>query len=278
MKKIIAAIDGLKFSESTRDYAVHIAQELNAHLVGVFLDDAIYTSYKIYDLVVKEGVSEQKLKQYDEKDSETRRQAAENFEKTCSDAGLHYSIHHDHNIALKELLHESIYADLLIIDANETLTDYKERQPTRFIRDLVAGVECPVLLVPSRYKPIEKILFLYDGEPSSVYAIKMFSYLLPAFNHLETEVFSVKNLNQSLHLPGNKLMKELMKRHFPKTSYTVLKGWAEIEITDYLKCQTSNVLVVLGSYKRGRVSRWLSQSMADVLMKELKLPLFITHN
>ena len=225
MKKIIAAIDGLKFSESTKSYAVHIAQQLNAHLVGVFLDDTTYNSYKVYDLVVKEGVSEQKLKQYDEKDNETRRKATENFERACSDAELNYSIHHDHNIALKELLHESIYADLLIIDASETLTHYEEKQPTRFIRDLLADVQCPVLLVPPRYKPIEKILFLYDGEPSSVYAIKMFSYLFPAFKHLETEVLSVKNPNQSLHLPDNKLMKELMKRHLPKTNYKVMKGY-----------------------------------------------------
>ena len=36
MKKIIAAFDGLKFSKSTRDYAIQIAKENNAHLVGVF--------------------------------------------------------------------------------------------------------------------------------------------------------------------------------------------------------------------------------------------------
>ena len=49
MKKIIAAIDSLKFSESTRDYAVQLAKQNGAHLVGVFLDD--HTSYKIYDLI-----------------------------------------------------------------------------------------------------------------------------------------------------------------------------------------------------------------------------------
>ena len=49
MKKIIAAFDGLKFSVSTRDYAIQISQTNDAHLVGVFLDD--HTSYKIYDLI-----------------------------------------------------------------------------------------------------------------------------------------------------------------------------------------------------------------------------------
>ena len=62
MKKIIAAFDGLKYSESTRDYAIYLAKQTNTHLVGVFMDDPTYTSYKIYELIEKEGVSEDKLK------------------------------------------------------------------------------------------------------------------------------------------------------------------------------------------------------------------------
>jgi nucleotide-binding universal stress UspA family protein len=69
-----------------------------------------------------------------------------------------------------------------------------------------------------------------------------------------------------------------MKRHFPGAGYNVLKGIAEVEITEYLKTQKQNLLIVLGAYRRGRVSRWFRQSMADVLMKELKAPLFIAHN
>lgn len=277
MKKIIAAIDGLKYSESTEKYAVQIAKQLNAHLVGVFLDDPTYTSYNIYDVVVKEGASEAKLKQYDEEDAEIRREASKHFEAACSEEGLNYSIHHDNNIALHDLLHESIYADLLIIDSHETFTHYEEKQPGRFVRDLLGDVQCPVLLVPHKYKPIEKIVLLYDGEPSSVYAIKMFSYMFPVFKHMDTEIVSVKNANQSLHLPDNKLMKEFIKRHFPKAEYNIIKGFAEVEIAKYLKTIGPNVLVVLGAYLRGRVSRWFHQSMADTLVKETKLPLFIAH-
>jgi nucleotide-binding universal stress UspA family protein len=277
MKKIIAAIDGLKFSESTMNYAVHIAKQLNAHLVGVFLDDPTYTSYKIYDVVVKEGVSEAKLKQYDEEDAEKRKEAATRFESVCNDAGINHSVHHDRDIALRELLHESIYADLLVIDSHETLTHYEEKQPSRFIRDLLAEVQCPVLLVPHKYKPIDKIVLLYDGEPSSVYAIKMFTYLLPLFKNTDTEVLCVKTVNKTAHLPDNKLMKEYIKRHFPKVDYKVIKGFAEVEIVKHLKNFSPNVLAVLGAYRRGKVSRLFHESMADTLIKETKLPLFIAH-
>jgi hypothetical protein len=278
MKKFIAAFDGLKYAASTANCAIALTKHTHAHLVGVFLDDRLYTSYKIYDLVVNEGVSDNRLKKYEEQDKATRAAAADTFEINCQKEKLEYSVHHTPDIAIQELKHESIYADLLVIDANETFTHYKEKPPTRFIRDLLEDVQCPVLIVPGKYKSIQKLVLLYDGEPSSVYAIKMFSYLLPQLKHLETEVITVNPTAKNQHLPDNRLMKEFMKRHFPNATYTVLKGLAEIEIIDHLKKQHSNTLVVLGAYKRGNVSRWFRESMADTLMKQIKLPLFIAHN
>ena len=87
MKKIIAAFDGLKFSESTLNYAIHIAKLTDAHIVGVFLDDITYTSYKIYEVVTQEGSSPRKLNEYDSKDRAVRDQAASDFENACRIAG-----------------------------------------------------------------------------------------------------------------------------------------------------------------------------------------------
>lgn len=278
MKKIIAAFDGLKYSQSTEGYALYIARQTNTHLVGIFMDDPIYTSYKIYQVIVKEGASDKEVKKYEAIDKATRAAAAKTFETACQNAKLEYSVHHDRDIAINELKHESIYADLLIIDSKETLTHYTEKLPTRFIRDLLGDAQCPVLVVPPKHKPIKKIILLYDGEPSSVHAIKMFSYLLPQLKHLDTEVISVKPAEETLHMPDNKLMKEFMKRHYPKAKYTVMKGLAEDEIVMRLKQEKENALVILGAYRRGLVSRWFRESMADTLMKEVKLPLFIAHN
>jgi len=278
MKKIVAAFDGLKYSNSTRDYAIYLAKQTNSHLIGVFLDDRMYMSYKIYELLVKKNVPENKLKVYAEKDKAARDASAKNFEEVCQHHGLEYSVHRDRNVAIQELKHESIYADLLIIDSKETLTHYTETFPTRFIRDLLSDAQCPVVLVPQKYKPVQKIILLYDGEPSSVHAIKMFSYLLPQLKHLPAEVISVKPKRATLHIPDTKLIKEFMKRHFPKAKYSVMKGLAEVEIVKHLKQQQENAIVVLGAYRRGTVSRWFRESMADILMNEVKLPLFIAHN
>ncbi len=279
MNKIIAAIDGLKFSDSTVQYAVQLARETNAHLVGVFLDDFTYHSYKIYELVSKSGgVDEAKHERLERADQRTRDESVDRFTNACREAGLNFSIHHDKSIALHELLHESIYADLLIIESKETLTHYEETIPTQFIRDLLSEIQCPALVVPNKYKQPDKLILLYNGQPSSVHAIRTFSNLFPELKYLETEVISVRESRGNRHVPDNRLMKEFMKRHFPQAYYTVLNGYADVEITENLKAQENNVLVVLGAYERSRVSRWFRESMADILMADADVPLFIAHS
>lgn len=277
MKKFIVAFDGLRFSESVRDYAIELANQSNAHLVGVFLDDFMHHSYKIQNLITENKNYHSKQKELETKDVATRKEAVKNFEIACQEAGLQYNVHHDRNVAIQELLRESIYADLLMIDNTETLTAYTEKIPSEFIRDLLSQTKCPVLMVPHHFKPIDKIVLLYNGDPSSVYAIKMFSYILSSLKEHPTEVVSVKGENQSSHLPNNALMKEFMKRHFPEVSYTILKGSAETEIQNYLKRTGNYSLVILGAYGRGMISNWLRPSMADMIMKELQIPLFIAH-
>jgi nucleotide-binding universal stress UspA family protein len=278
MKKIIVALDGLKYSDSAVQYAIQLTRQAQAHLVGIMLEDATYTSYKVYELITKNKDAGEKIKQYEQKDKEIREQASLKFAQSCRLAGINYSIHHDKNIALQDLLHESIYADLLVIDSKETLTHYDEKRPTRFIRDLLADVQCPVLVVPPKFKTTDKIIFLYDGAPSSVYAIKMFSYLFPFSESTRAQILSVKSPGQNLHMPDNRLMKELVKRYFPGAEYQVIKGLPEVEIIQTLKQLPRQMLVVLGAYRRGRVSRWFRESMADTLLKEMSVPLFIAHH
>ncbi|WP_298734256.1 universal stress protein [uncultured Chitinophaga sp.] len=277
MKKIVVVFDGLRFSDSTLRYAIAVARQQPSHLVGLFLDDFTYNSFSMYKML-KAGATNAGIKEMEAKDEAIREISVRHFEQACQEAGLNYSVHRDRSIAIQEILHESIYADMLIIDMEETLATEEEPAPTRFIRDLLVDVQCPVLLVPPEYREIKKLVLLYDGEPSSVYAIKMFSYLLPGLQQLSTEVVSVNDPGDGLHLPDNRLMKEFMKRHFPKAAYKVLQGRAEPVITEFLQQQATGTLAVLGAYRRGMVSRWFRPSMADELMEALAMPLFIAHN
>ncbi len=277
MKKIIAAIDGLKYAESTVHYAIQIARETQAHLVGVFLEDFSYHSYSIYELAPRLEPWEQQVRKLNEEDLISRAESVEKFTALCHKADVEFTVHHDRNFAIAELLHESIYADLLVIGGKETLSPLRQEPPTGFLRDLLGDIQCPVMVVPEDFEIVEKVVLLYDGQPSSMFAIKMFSYLLPHLKELSVEILSVKPQDENLHVPDNRLMKEFAKRHFRNATYQVLHGNPEDEIVHYLNESELATLVVLGAYQRNLVSRWFRRSMADVLMEKLDNPLFIAH-
>jgi nucleotide-binding universal stress UspA family protein len=279
MKKILAVFDGYKMSFSTLNYSIQLAKATKAHLTGVFLDECIYHTYSVYNVLTTEKNAQEVLKKLDERDEKKRERSVISFQKACVAAGINFSIHRDKNIAIQELKYESLFADLIIINEYETFSRFKEKAPSRFIKDLLGDVQCPVLVVPEDYKPIDKILMLYDGTPSSLHAIKMFSYIFNDLKDLPVDIFTVKeHYMATLRLPGNKLMREFIKRHFPNATFTVVKGNPEEQIPGYLRHHKENELVVLGAYQRSELSRWFRTSMADILIKELNTPLFIAHN
>lgn len=279
MKKFIVALDGLRLSESSLAYAVLLAKQSNAHLVGVFLDDPTHHSYSFYELLKQEeGYSESKRKLLEEKDAASRYQANIEFEVCCRNASISYSVHHDKNIATIDLLHETLFADLLVIQNNESFTRLKENAPSRFIKEILADAHCPVLLVPESYRSIDQIVLLYDGEPASINAIKTFSYILPVLKQFPAEVISVNVLKNSSHIPDNRLMKEFMKRHYPDIIYKVFNGFADVEIINYLNETKKHPIIVLGTNQRGVVSRLFRENMTAILLKHVHMPLFIVNH
>ncbi|MDP9079382.1 MAG: universal stress protein [Bacteroidota bacterium] len=278
MKKISAVFDGLKFADSTLAYAIKLAESSKALLSGVFLESFLYNSYKLDDLIGSHGLSQVKMKHLLEKDKETRLKSTAIFEQACKKAQLSYSIHHDPSFSIQEVLKESIYSDLLLINEDETFSNVPGQPPTHFIRELLASTQCPVLIIPAEYQEIEKVLLLYDGKPASVYAIKMFNYMMPWLRSKATEVVSVADTQATAELPDETLVREFIACHYPAASYTLLSGDPEEELLIYLKNSSKNSLVVLGAYQRSGVSRWFKSSMADRLMKEIDAPLFIAHH
>lgn len=279
MKKYLAVFDSYKFSKSTLDYAIQLAQLTNAQLTGVFLDEFIYYSYDWNKIYKTSENPELTIKELELKDKQKRDNAVKFFQQVCSKAKIHFNIHRGKKIAIQELKYESMFADLIIINKYETFTRLKQKPPTRFIKDLLNGAQCPVLVVPGTFISLDKIIILYDGKPSSLHAFKMFSYLLECMKQLPVEIFTVNDyLKANSRLPDNKLMRELIKRHYPGAKITVVDGSAEEEIVGYLRNHKENELVVLGAYQRSEISRFFKISMADTLMKELNIPLFITHS
>ncbi len=278
MQKIIAALDGLNLSESTLDYAVYIAKEFDAHIVGAFLEEMVYhyrpenpteeyvfTDWSQVDTLV-------------EKEKQIRKGSLRRLQSKFNFAGIKYNIHQDDLIAIQSLIKESRFADMILIDANERFSNWDKSRPSNFIRNLLADADCPVMLVPHHFKPIERFVFAYDGSPSSVYAIRQFSYLFPLTESQQVEIMMITDDKHSNHFPDHKLLKELLKRKYSIVLQTIVKSDETCDaLVEYLKGENRNCMVILGAYQRSSFSRWLNASKADAVLAGLDIPVFIAH-
>lgn len=278
MKKFVAAFDGLRFSESTLTYSLQLAKKEKAKLYGLFLEDPYLHGYDMEDLLKKTGGSlSSRKRELDRIDAKTRAISISRFEQACKKADVACTIRKQHRLALDELLAECLYADLLVISSHEALRPHRQKEPVEFIHSLLPKVHCPVLVVPANAKGITKNIILYDGKLSSIQALKSFCQTIGSASSEQTELVSVYSTRDKAHLAGGVLVKEYMQMHFEKYKVVSLEGVAAPVLVKYLGKEEGGSLIVMGAYKRNRISRWLKPSLADKIMSELELPVFISH-
>lgn len=276
MKKVLAAFDGTKYSEGASKYAMEIAKATNSMLVGVFIHDMRYLNFTYAYAYDQPFIDFKAVEDSQKEDNEKINLNIQLFHRACDEKGIHHKVHLDKGVPLQELLHESLFADILIIDSHTGFFSLGNSAPSPFLKDLLADANCPVLIVPHHYSYFDNAILCYDGSASSIHAMKMFAYLFPELNDIDTTMVSV-NETSSNHLKENSNLKELARAHFGEMNYEVLHGNADDELFNFLKRKGANTMVVMGAYGRNALSRLFHQSISNRIIKELNMPVFIAH-
>src|SRR5688572_23968362 len=218
MEKIIVPINVAQFNKNVVDFACYIADLTRSTLSGIFLEnlqeEALPARRSLLgnpyiETIVLEDIAENK---------ETLKLANETihlFEKACNNQGLHSTIHCAEGIPEDEIILQSRFADLLILDGEMSFDERKEGTPTSFVRDLLREIECPMVIAPFSFYGVEEIVFAYDGSASSVYAIKQFAYLFPELTANNLTILQVNPKEEGVITDKDKLS-ELLQPHFSR--------------------------------------------------------------
>jgi nucleotide-binding universal stress UspA family protein len=116
---------------------------------------------------------------------------------------------------------------------------------------------------------------LYDGEASSVFALKQFSYLFPELTRLPTTLLKV-SMKPEEQLPNQESIAELAARHFSELTLYDMSLDNKAQLSNWL-AEEESTWVVMGAYGRSLFSTLFKKSFADELINRVRLPLFITH-
>ncbi len=185
-------------------------------------------------------------------------------------------MHLDKGVPVWEIISESRFAELLIVDPEMSFGGKNEGVPTGFIKEVLAKSECPVVIAPFSFYGTEEILFAYDGSKSSLFAIKQFTYLFPELTDKKVTILQV-NENEDGPVIEKEKIGELLQMHYSSIGFHTLYGKASDELYNYLLGK-KNIFVVMGAFGRGMLSGFLKHSTAELVVKTINLPIFIAHH
>lgn len=277
MKKILLAIDAEHMDTEVIHFACNIARLTHSTLTGIFLSNYkeevqminMVIGMPYVENVVIGNLSDTILQQ---------KQAAhiQQFEKTCDAKGVRCQVYcNNSNNPARSIIDESRFADLVILQATMSFEKKLEEVPTGFVKEVLAEAECPVLVAPLSLADIEEVVFAYDGSPSAVFAIKQFTYLFPELTDKRAIVLQV-NKDETLPVTEKEKLGKLLRMHYSGIGFHVLQGKPSDELFGYLLGK-QNTIVVMGAFGRGWLSGLFKPATADLLLKTLNLPFFITH-
>lgn len=271
------AMDAMHINTQTIEFSCYLARLTDSRLTGVFLEDLLsepaFGAYQQVAQMQAGGVTET---QAAAARAEITDANIKLFRQACETRGVVPNIHRDRGIPLKEVIRESRFADLVIVDAETSFTRERGPLPGKFVKDVLQESECPVIIAPYTFHAIDEVIFAYNGSASSVWAIKQFTYLFPELKQKKAMIVSVKEKDDGA-IEEQYKMKEWLRQHYSNVEVKVLTGDPSDELFGYL-IDKKNAIVVIGAYGRSWLSRLLKPSQARIIVKTVNLPLFITHH
>lgn len=277
MKKILIAVDPIHLNQSTLAFGLYLARLTRSRITGVFLENReadkvpmisgnYAGAFVDYELEKEPDTVKAKMNALNQK--------AEYFRNYYENHGVVAILHEDKGNPVEEIINESRYADILVIDAESDFTE-KEELPGSFARKMMAEAECPVIIAPQSFDGINEIIFAYNGSSSCMYAIKQFADLFTELLNLRITILEIHQPGQEPFLHNDKF-KEWLETRFSNVHYLFLSGQTETELISFLLDKEKS-FIIMGAYGRNALSNFFKRSTADVVMKISSQPIFIAH-
>ncbi len=270
MKNILLILNGTLTPPHVIDAAINIAKGSSAllHTIFVYYRSDLAGHHYLFpnDLsLTKNNLTGRTIK---EEDEELIASQMKVFQDECETAGVEFLIEPDTSVSTKDIIRLSAFADIILADAHQDVNEHN-------IADLLADAHCPVYLISKDAGAPGNVVLAYDGSLSSIYAIKIYSYLFPGFRDLPTALLYVHNGNQP-ELPQQEDINRWLSQYYPNLRVEMLKGNITEKLVEFTR-PLPRVLTVMGSYSRNHLSRLFHTSHAKALIEEGRSSVFISH-
>jgi nucleotide-binding universal stress UspA family protein len=271
MKKIRLVYNGETYSKHLTEFGIKISSQTDALLHAVFISPFVQqiNQYPFPGELPFTGGGLLTTEEIQREHKELVQLNMDLFISTCEEANIDYKIDDDTGLTIDELVDHSAFADLILLDARESFGSYS-------FRDVLTDAHCPVLLVSENATVPQKAILCYDENFSSIYAIKMYSYLFPEWKDIPTYLLSINPKGDN----GNRYngyMDDWLQERFSNLKKVELEGNLQRELAGYIQRDDHDCIVVMGAFGGNAMARIFHRSLANVVLEETSASIFIIH-
>jgi nucleotide-binding universal stress UspA family protein len=278
MEKILIAVDSHDLDRNTVRFACQIAKMTGSRLTAVFLEDQRTIRNLAFEAIAEPAnLAAATLLEATLEEAEIHTLREKNmllFKQLATDEGVRSTIYLDKGVPARELITETLFADLLILDAS-AFSDLTDEPPSGFVKDILHDAGCPVIIAPEYFNGIDSIIFCYDGGRSSLYAIKQFAYLFPRLSGQRVKVVDLQPQDTLSHDQARIIA--WLKTHFSSVDWLSVRPDEAEALFDFLR-EKGDDIVVMGAYGNGLLASFFPQDTEPGITRTTPLPLFITHH
>jgi len=265
MKKLLVVFNGIHIPMQVFQFAIDTAKKNEYSIEALFLHEerSEHTGYAFPNdmALTEETVTSETVEE--EKDG----LLADNIHFVEHECGIaEVSCNIQQQITFKEMILISESADLLLLDTKAEFEHFT-------LNDVCADARCPVVLIAETAAKPQQVFFAFDGSAGSEYAIRKFHSLFPHLTDAPTHLVSVDTDNKQ----HGAFVNEWLSAEYPNLSMHALVGNEKETLIDFLRQYPDDALVVMGAFGRSALSRLFHPSMANAVLNDTRLSLFLAH-
>jgi hypothetical protein len=160
MENILLVSDCNSLPTATIEFACYLAKLTDSKLTGVFLEhfpkEEVPVVKNIFGIPMVETIVASDLPGY----NNIKKHLQENitlFTKTCLKHSVLAVVRTDKQEPISDLVTESLYADLIIVDPTLSVDATSTRVPSKLIKNFLNESKCPVIFPPLDFETINEI-------------------------------------------------------------------------------------------------------------------------
>ena len=271
MHKILIPIDPSEYTKTAYQYVLKIASNNKVSIEGIVIIDNLDIAETASTYLPLPLGNEEHLKQEETLFKAAKKQARDLI-KMCKKTGLECDsqlIAGRPDFVIEEA---GKYTDLIVIGMRNFFHFETSDMPEKTVSKIIYHSQAPVLMVPKKFKPVNKVLIAFDGSNPSVKATREFAKI--AWNKTFEITLLVSHSSRS---EGNKILEKLENYLTKHTGAKIERQYSDKNIISvYEEEYSGNVdLVVCGMHSQNIVEKLFVGSFPEHLINENSVPVLM---